>query len=62
MPAKKPLVGTVNQVPWAEQIRAKVSAEFDRVVKALESRECSQTEQHQSETRAVIAILEGQRA
>jgi hypothetical protein len=62
LPTKKPLVGTVNQVAWAEQIRAKVNAEFDRVVKALESREPSQTEQHQSETRAVIAILEDKRA
>lgn len=62
LPAEKPLVGTVNQVAWAEQIRANVSAEFDRVAKALESREPSQTEQHQSETRALIAILEDKRA
>jgi hypothetical protein len=60
--AEKPLVGTVNQVAWAEQIRASVSAEFDRVVKALESRETSQTEQHQAETRALIAIVEEKRA
>jgi hypothetical protein len=52
----------VNQVAWAAQIRANVSAEFDRVAKALESREPSQTEQHQSETRALIAILEDKRA
>ena len=62
LPAERPLVGTVNQVAWAEQIRANVSAEFDRVAKALESREPGQTEQHQSETRAVIAILEDKRA
>jgi len=62
LPAEKPLVGTVNQVAWAEQIRASVSAEFDRVVKALESRETSQTEQHQAETRVLIAILEEKRA
>lgn len=61
-PAEKPLAGTVNQVAWAEQIRANVRAEFDRVVKALESREPGQTEQHQSETRALIAILEDKRA
>lgn len=63
LPAKKPLVGTVNQVAWAEQIRANASAEFDRVAKALESREPSQTERrHPSETRALIAILEDKRA
>lgn len=61
LPAEKPLVGTVNQVAWAEQISANVRAEFDRVVKALESREPSQTEQHQAETRALIAILEDKR-
>jgi len=55
------LVGTVNQLIWAEQIRARVSAEFDRVAKALESRKPSQTEQHQSETCALIAILEDKR-
>lgn len=62
LPAERPLVGTVNQVAWAKQIRANVSAEFDRVVKALKSREPGQTEQHRSETRALIAILEDKRA
>ena len=62
LPAEKPLVGTVNQIAWGKQIRANVSAEFDRVVKALESRKPKQTEQHQSETRALIAILEEKRA
>ena len=32
-PAEKRLIGTVNQVAWAEQIKANVSAEFDRVAK-----------------------------
>ena len=46
-----------------KQIRANVSAEFDRVVKALGvRRKPKQTEQHQSETRALIAILEEKRA
>jgi hypothetical protein len=61
-PAEKRLIGTVNQVAWAEQIRANVSAEFDRVAKALESRAGGQSEQHRSDTRAVIAILEEKRA
>lgn len=47
------LVGTTNQVAWAEHIRASVSAEFDRVASALEAR---------ADTQAVIAILEEKRA
>ena len=62
--AEKPLVGTVNQVAWAEQIRASVSAEFDRVVKALESAE-TQPDRAASigDSRPnLIAILEDKRA
>jgi hypothetical protein len=61
-PAEKQLIGTVNQVAWAEQIKANVSAEFDRVARALESRTRGQSEQHRSDTRAAIAILEEKRA
>jgi hypothetical protein len=60
--AEKQLIGTVNQVAWAEQIKANVSAEFDRVARALESRTRGQSEQHRSDTRAAIAILEEKRA
>ena len=31
------MMGTPNQIEWAEQIKISVSAEFDRVAKALES-------------------------
>ena len=61
-PAEIRLIGTVNQVAWAEQIKANVSAEFDRVAKALKSRAGGQSEQHRADTRAVIAILEEKRA
>jgi hypothetical protein len=61
-PAEKQLIGTVNQVAWAEQIKANVTAEFDRVARALEWRAGGQSEQHRSDTRAVIAILEEKRA
>jgi hypothetical protein len=61
-PMEKRLIGTVNQVAWAEQIKANVSAEFERVARALESRAGGQSEQHRSDTRAVIAILEEKRA
>lgn len=55
---KLSLVGTENQVAWAEQIRANVDAEFDRVAKALESVAARQTSLNQARTRLAIAILE----
>ena len=60
-PPENQWIGTVNQVAWAEQIKANVNAEFDRVAKALESRAGGQSEQHRSDIRAVIAILEEKR-
>lgn len=60
--AEKMLVGTVNQVSWAEQIRARVSAEFDRVAKAIESIASNENEQDRMNTQAVIAILKDKRA
>lgn len=59
--AERKMTGTVNQVDWAEQIKARVSAEFDRVAKALESAAGKQAEQDRADTRAVIAILEDKR-
>jgi hypothetical protein len=49
-------------VEWAERIRRQVSAEFDRVAKALESAMSRQTEAKRAETLSVIAILEDKRA
>ena len=56
------MTGTVNQVDWAEQIKARVSAEFDRVAKALESVASKQAEPDRMNTQAMIAILEEKRA
>jgi hypothetical protein len=61
-PAKVALAGTANQVAWAEQIRASVNAEFDRVASALQARLGSQTERRRADTLAMIAILEKKRA
>jgi hypothetical protein len=61
-PAKVTLTGTANQVAWAEQIRASVNAEFDRVASALQARFRSQTERRRADTLAMIAILEKKRA
>jgi hypothetical protein len=52
------MIGTPNQVDWAERIKRQVSAEFDRVAKALESAAGKQADQKRMETLSVIAILE----
>ena len=51
------MTGTANQIEWAEQIKARVSIEFDRVAKALEGAAGSRIS-----TRAVLEILEDKRA
>ncbi len=56
------MTGTANQVDWAEQIKVRVSAEFDRVARALASAANRQTKQDRMDTLAVIAILEDKRA
>jgi hypothetical protein len=56
------MTGTANQVDWAEQIKVRVSAEFDRVAGALTSAGARQTEADRMDTLAVIAILEDKRA
>lgn len=59
---EKKMTGTVNQIDWAEQIKARVSAEFDRVAKAFQSVADKQVGQDRIDTQAVIAILEEKRA
>jgi len=56
------MTGTVNQIEWAEQIKIRVSAEFDRVARALASAASKQVEEDRVDTLAVIAILEDKRA
>jgi hypothetical protein len=58
---KPHLVGTENQIAWAEQIRANVEREFDRVAAALETVAARQTELGRSWTQLAIAILEEKR-
>ncbi len=56
------MIGTVNQIAWAEQIKIQVDAEFDRVRGALESAASKQSGQRKTDTLAMIAILEDKRA
>jgi chaperonin GroES len=55
------MTGTASQVEWADQIRLRVSQEFDRVADAFRIQAGKQTEQDQAETLTVIAILEEKR-
>jgi hypothetical protein len=55
------LTGTASQIEWAEQIRVNVAREFDRVANAFAALAGRQAEQEQTETQAVISILEEKR-
>lgn len=57
----KSLTGTVNQIEWAERIRAQVNGEFDRVARVLESTADKQAEKDRLDTQAIMAILEDKR-
>jgi hypothetical protein len=59
---QRAMTGTVNQIAWAEQIKAKVDAEFDRVRRALESAASKQSSEDRTDTDAIITILEDKRA
>lgn len=55
------MTGTPSQIEWAEQIRPRVSAEFDRVAKALRTAAGTQAEPDRLDTEGLIAILEEKR-
>ena len=56
------MIGTVNQIAWAEQIKAQVDAEFDRVRKVLESVATKQSPEDGRDLQAIIRLLEDKRA
>ena len=60
--SEKRMIGTPNQVDWAERIRGQVSEEFDRVAKALESAMSRQSELKRGNTLTAIAILQDKRS
>jgi len=59
--SEKGLIGTVNQIEWAKQIRTQVNAEFDRVITALEAAATKQSGQDGLDTQKIIAIAEEKR-
>ncbi len=50
------MTGTINQIKWAQRLKAGAAGEFDRVAKALQSG------RKHADARAAIAILEDKRA
>ena len=61
MPALS-MSGTVSQVEWAERIKLRVNAEFDRVAASFRSVAGKQDDGKRADTEAIIAILESKRA
>jgi hypothetical protein len=59
--AKTILVGTPNQIEWAEQIKDRVHKEFDRVGMILKSVAAKQVGSDQTDTLKLVAILEEKR-
>jgi hypothetical protein len=55
--AELPLIGTVNQIEWAERIRRNVLIEFDRVAKVLVLIAENRTGQRQRNALLALAIL-----
>jgi hypothetical protein len=56
------MTGTASQIEWAEQIRPRVDAEFDRIAKAFQAVADRQSGEDRTDTRAIVAILEEKRA
>lgn len=59
--AKTMLVGTVNQIECAEQIKDRVHREFDRVGMILKAVAAKQADLDQTDTLNLVAILEDKR-
>jgi chaperonin GroES len=60
-PTSRPLSGSPAQIEWAEAIRTRVGAEFDRVAASFRSIAQRQTSTKRSDTEAILAILEDKR-
>jgi hypothetical protein len=55
--AENPMTGTPAQIEWAQAIRLRVGAEFDRVAAAFQAVALHQAGSARTETEAVISIL-----
>jgi hypothetical protein len=55
------MIGKVNQVKQAEQVKARINTEFDRIARALVSAAAKQAGQDRTDTETVLVILEDKR-
>ena len=55
------MTGTPSQIEWAEQIKLRIDAEFDRVASALMAAACTQMDLDRVDSQSVIAILKEKR-
>jgi hypothetical protein len=55
------MTGTPSQIEWAEQIKPRVNAEFDRVARAFQGVARHQEEEDRLKTATILAILEEKR-
>ena len=60
-PLSHRMTGSVDQIEWAERIRAQVNGEFDRVLNALQVAALKQSDQDRLDTYAMMLILEEKR-
>ena len=56
------MIGNVDQVRKAEQIKERINAEFDRLAQALQSSAAKQTGAERVDVETVIVILEEKRS
>src|SRR5437016_1552170 len=64
VPGRRPilLTGTPSQVEWAEGLRRRVSAEFDRVAASFRSVAARHSGAKRADTEAILDVLESKRA
>jgi hypothetical protein len=55
------MTGSVDQIEWAERIRAQVNGEFDRVSRALQAVALKQSKRGRLSTFTIMLILEEKR-
>jgi hypothetical protein len=60
--AEHRMIGTLNQIAWAMQIKSQVDAEFDRVRRVLRYAMRKQSPEDTRDIEAIIRILEDKRA
>ena len=62
VPPAASMSGTASQVEWAERIKRRANADFDRVAASFRSVAAKQGGDERANTESVIAILEDKRA